>query len=310
MRRGIVTGLGIAALATGTLVGSPRVKGAAVAPEEKERVKRIEVIRHPGGARLGVELEEVDKDDVARLKLGEERGAVVRRVEDGSPAAKAGLQKDDVILKFQGEDVRSASQLARLVRETPSGRSVAMEVSRGGATQRLSATLGEGGAARTHFGGDFDVPMPVLPPEPPLAAEPPEPPMPPDVMRWRDKSGHGFVFRDFNWGDREPRRLGIEFDEVSGQFAKFLHAPGDRAVVVTSVEEGSAAAKAGLKAGDLILRFAGREIREAHDLRDEVRKAEAGKELALAVQRDGKPVDLKVTLSPKSERRRSSDETT
>jgi S1-C subfamily serine protease len=256
---------------------------------------------------LGIELEEVDKDDVARLKLTEERGAVVRRVDEGSPAAKAGIQKDDVIVKFQGEDVRSASQLARLVRETPPGRTVPIEVSRGGASQRLSATLGEGGPTRFHFGRDFDVPVPPMPPDPALA---PPPPLPPDVMRWRDKGGHGFVFRDFNWGDRGPARLGIEFDEVSGQFAKFLAAPGDHAVVVTSVEEGSAAAKAGLRAGDIIVRFAGREILEARDLRDEVRKAEGGKELALAVQREGKPLDLKVTLAPKSERRRGPGETT
>lgn len=130
---------------------------------------------------------------------------------------------------------------------------------------------------------------------------PPMPPMPP---------GHDFTFEDFNWGVTGPRRLGIEFDEVSGQFAKFLQAPGDQAVVVTSVLEGSAAAKAGLKAGDVILRFAGREIRNARDLRSEVRKAESGKELVVGVQRDGKAVDLKVTLAAPGERRRSSDETT
>lgn len=301
MRRGMVVGLGIAALATLALGASPRVQGAG---QEKERVKRIEVIRHGGGGRLGVELEEVDKDDAARLKLGEERGAIVRRVDDGSPAAKAGIQKDDVILKFQGEDVRSASQLARLVRETPAGRTVGIEVSRGGATQRLSATLAEGSASMRF--GDFDVPMPE-PPEPP---EVPEPPLPPRVERWGDRGGSGFTFRDFGLGSPGPRRLGIEFDEVSGQFARFLHAPGDRAVVVTSVEEGSAAAKAGLKAGDVIVRFAGREIREGRDLREEVRRAEGGKELTVAVQRDGKPVELKVTLAPPSERRRGSDETT
>ena len=134
------------------------------------------------------------------------------------------------------------------------------------------------------------------------------PPMPPDVLRWREKGGNGFTFEDFDWGGGGPRRLGIEFDEVSGQYAKFLQAPGDHAVVVTSVEAGSAAAKAGLRAGDLILRFAGRDIRDARDLRSEVRKSEGGKELV--VGRDGRPLDLKVTLAPRGERRRRSDETT
>jgi S1-C subfamily serine protease len=150
-----------------------------------------------------------------------------------------------------------------------------------------------------------------LPPEPPEAPEPPEPPVlldppvVPDVFHWKDKGGRGFVFRDFDWGARGPRRLGIEFDEVSGQFAQFLKAPGDQAVVVTSVEEGSPAAKAGLKAGDLIVRFAGAEIRKGRDLRDEVRKAEGDQELTVAVQREGRPLDLKVTLAPKARPRRS-----
>jgi serine protease Do len=175
MRRGIVVGLGIAVLAAGALAGSPRVQGA---PQDKERTRRIEVLRRAGGGRLGVVIEEVGKDELGRLKLAEERGALVRRVEEGSPAAKAGIQKDDVILKYQGEDVRSATQLSRLVRETPAGRSVSLEVSRGGTTQHLTATVGEGGS-RIRL-GDLDIHTPLLP-EPP---EPPDAPEPPGVLRW------------------------------------------------------------------------------------------------------------------------------
>jgi serine protease Do len=312
MRRGIMVGLGVAVLTAGALAVSPGVHGAGDDPEENGRTRRVEVIRVPGGgARLGVELEEIDKAEAARLKLSEERGAVVRHVEESSPAAKAGLQKDDVVLEFQGERVQSASQLARLVRETPPGRTVSITVSRGGASERLSATLGEAGRGRVRVGdGDLLPPLPPMPREPALAPEAPEPPMPPrppDVLRRRERGGN-FTLEDSGRGG--PPRLGIEFDEVSGQYAKFLQAPGDRGVVVTSVEDGSAAAKAGLKAGDLILRFGGRDIHDASDLRSEVRRAEGGKELPVAVQRAGKSLDLKVTLAPRGERRRGSDENT
>jgi membrane-associated protease RseP (regulator of RpoE activity) len=304
-----MVGLGVAVLTAGALVVSPGARGDS---DEKGRTHRVEVMRFDGGgARLGIELEEIDKGEATRLKLSEERGALVRHVEEGSPAAKAGLKKDDVILEFQGEKVQSASQLARLVRETPPGRTVSISVGRGGASERLTATLGEGGHGRFQYGeGDMFPPFPPMPPERALAPEAPEPPMPPrppDVLRRRERGGD-FTFENFGRGG--PPRLGIEFDEVSGQYAKFLHAPGDRGVVVTSVEDGSAAAKAGLKAGDLILRFDGREIRDASDLRSEVRRSEGGKELTVAVQRDGKPVDLKVTLAPRGERRRGSDENT
>ena len=125
MRRGIMVGLGVAVVTAGALVVSPRARGAGDDSDEKGRTRRVEVMRLAGGgSRLGVELEEIDKGEATRLKLSEERGALVRHVEEGSPAAKAGLKKDDVILEFQGEKVQSASQLARLVRETPAGRTV------------------------------------------------------------------------------------------------------------------------------------------------------------------------------------------
>ena len=109
------------------------------------------------------------------------RGAKVRSVEEGSPAEKAGIKEGDVIVRFDGEAVRSASQLARLVGETPAGRSVAIDVDRGGATQKLTATLAEGKRRVRVFGGkgfpgmrEFNLEMPEW------DVEVPEPPSPPE----------------------------------------------------------------------------------------------------------------------------------
>ena len=93
-----------------------------------------------GGGRLGVSLVDVKKEDLAGLKLQDERGAVVKKVEDNSAAGKAGLKEGDVIVRYQGEAVWSAAALARMVRETPPGRTVGLEVIRAGAAQKLSAT--------------------------------------------------------------------------------------------------------------------------------------------------------------------------
>jgi hypothetical protein len=96
------------------------VNAGARADDGDEKQRRVEIVRFAGGgARLGVVLEEVSADDVSRLKLAEERGAVVKDVVPGSAAEKAGLKEDDVILSYQGERVASAAQLRRLVRETP-----------------------------------------------------------------------------------------------------------------------------------------------------------------------------------------------
>jgi serine protease Do len=135
--------------------------------------------------------------------------------------------------------------------------------------------------------------------------------VPADVFKWKARDGgHDFAFGPHELMGPGARRLGISFQDVSGQLAKYFHAPQETAVLVVSVDEGSAAEKAGLKAGDLIVRFAGRDIRDTDDLRSEVRRATDGKEVTIGVQRDGKPVELKATLRDRHERIRELDETT
>lgn len=263
---------------------------------DTRRVERVRV----GGAYLGVSLDEVTKPDVARLKLGEERGALVRSVEPGSPAEQAGLKQDDVILRFQGDNVLTARELARLVREQPPGRSVAIEVMRGGTSQKLQATLGERKLARggwrfrmpdlRDLGVDFDRDLVIDLPEPPDVPEPPEPPLPPT----------GFAPRFF-FGSA-PQRLGIEYQEIGAQLAKYFKLSEDRGVLVASVDDDGPAAKAGVKAGDVILELDGKPVHDGGDLREALRRAPAGDEVILKLQRDGRPVELKVVLQPRERR--------
>ena len=295
MSRGIGMVIGAASLVVTGVAAAPIVKGAA-AGEDKDR--RVEVVRIGGGAYLGVRLEDVGKDDVARLKLPEERGALVKSVEKDTPAEKAGLKEGDVILRYQGESVLSAAQLARLVRETPPGRTVSLEVNRAGGTQKLSATLEEG--RRLHFGGDFEVPVP---PEPPL------PPEVPEAFRLEDLGrGRRLLWRD-RWSERGPRKLGIRYQEIEGQLAEYFRLTEREGVLVTSVEEGSPAAQGGIKAGDVVLKFAGKTVRDGDDLRSALDAARPGDEVVLTVQRDGKPLDLKVKLEGEKPRRGSSSAT-
>ena len=162
--------------------------------DKDKTVEKQIVVRHGGGGRLGVSIED---------PAGDARGASVRSVEADSPAEKAGLKEGDVIVRFDGEAVRSAAQLGRLVAETPAGRSVAIEVTRGGATQKLSATLAEQSRGFRFHGGDgkdFDLEMPEWsvpePPEPPSAphaAVPPRPPRAPHPFAWSWNDDDGLM---------------------------------------------------------------------------------------------------------------------
>jgi serine protease Do len=247
-----------------------------------------------GGPFLGVRLEEVDKEDVSRLKLPEERGALVKGVEEDSPAKKAGLQEGDVVVRFGGETVQSAAQLARLVHETPVGRVVAIEVVRGGAVQKLTATLGEGrGRFRLDL-GDLDVPEPPSPPLPPVG---------PDVRLW-DKWGRRALLDQWGLLGQGPRKLGLEYQEISDQLAKYFKLSEEKGVLVTRVDPEGPAAKAGLRAGDVILKLDGRTVRDQEDFQHAVGRMEAGKEVVVTVQREGRPLDLRLTAAGGEKRER------
>src|SRR6266853_925922 len=96
-----------------------------------------------GGAFLGVGTEDISKENMARYGVREVRGVGVTEVSKDSPAEKAGLRKDDVIVRFDGESVTSVRKLTRLINESSPDQNVRITISRGGAEQELSATLGK-----------------------------------------------------------------------------------------------------------------------------------------------------------------------
>ena len=95
-----------------------------------------------------------------------------------------------------------------------------------------------------------------------------------------------------------PRKLGIEYMEIGEQLAGYFKLvgqdgrPGDARSTPTGP-----AGKAGMKAGDVVLKLGSEAIEDGDDLRDAVSAAEGGQEVTVTVQRDGRPVDLKVTLA-------------
>jgi serine protease Do len=274
-------GMGGTALLLGGMVAGVARAGAEGEKEARRPEKRVEILRTHGGGRLGVSLEDVGADDVGRLGLSGERGAVVTGVHEGSAAEKAGVKEGDVIVRFGGQDVWSAAQLARLVRETPAGRTVDLEVSRGGSVQRLAVALAKPdhdrliGFGPGEMGEDFHFEMPEIP----ELADLPMPPMPP-------------AFHHF--GPGQGRKLGLSYQELGDQLARYFKVEGG--VLVTDVEEDGPAGKAGIKAGDVIVRVDGKAVKDGGDLREALRDADAGSTAAIGVQREGRSVDLTVKL--------------
>ena len=106
----------------------------------------IEQLRKSGKVtrgRIGVSIQNLTKDLADSLGLSRTDGAVVGTVEDDSPAAKAGIEPGDVVLKLDGRTIESSSDLSRAVRAMRPGQKVAVTVWRAGKARELTVTVGE-----------------------------------------------------------------------------------------------------------------------------------------------------------------------
>jgi serine protease Do len=92
---------------------------------------------------LGVEIQEVTPELAQSFGLPKPEGALVASVEKDSPAAKAGIKRGDVIVKFNGKEVHEQHELPELVAETPIKKSVPIEVIRGAKHMTLDVTVGQ-----------------------------------------------------------------------------------------------------------------------------------------------------------------------
>jgi serine protease Do len=226
-----------------------------------------------GSGWLGVEIGEVTPEKAKDLKLTVERGVVVMDVEPDGPAAKVGLKENDVITQYDGQMVEGTVQFRRLVRETPTGRTVALVISRNGATQNVSVELGE----RSAF---FEKRL---------------------KGKMRDFD-NAFAFsmpnQDFTLAmppvDARMPSLGINAEDLSGQLGNYFGAPDGAGILIREVRSGTAADKAGLKAGDVIVKVDGKPIRTLADLRVELRGKSDQKTVALGIIR--KSAEMSVTV--------------
>ena len=116
----------------------------AIPIDEAIRVsEQLRVSGRVSRGRIGVQIDQVTKDVAESIGLGKPQGALVRSVESGSPADKAGVEAGDIIVKFDGKAIDKASDLPRLVGNTKPGSRSNLTVFRRGATRDLSITVAE-----------------------------------------------------------------------------------------------------------------------------------------------------------------------
>ncbi len=126
--------------------------GISFAIPMDEAIRVSEQLRTNGRVtrgRIGVQIDQVTKEVAESIGLGKPQGALIRGVEEGSPAEKAGIEAGDIILRFDGKAIEKASDLPRLVGNTKPGSRVGVTVFRRGANRDLSITVAEVPAEKT-----------------------------------------------------------------------------------------------------------------------------------------------------------------
>lgn len=218
------------------------------------------------GSFLGVQVEDISNENMGQYGLREVRGVGITEVVKDSPAEKAGLRKGDVILRFDDENVSSARKLTRLVSEVAPDHNVRLTISRGGADQQVAVTIGK------------RQPMSVS--QPRIGSFP---------------RIEGLPKGDFVFAFGANRRIGVSTTQLTKQLGEYFGIADGKGVLVTSVAEDGPAAKAGIKAGDVITAVEGEKIEGAGDLTRALNKKKEG-DVTLTVVRNKNQMNF--TLTP------------
>ncbi|HXS01600.1 MAG TPA: PDZ domain-containing protein [Pyrinomonadaceae bacterium] len=240
-----------------------------------------------GGGFLGVYAENISRENMSRYRVNQVRGVGITQVVKDSPAEKAGLRKDDVILRLDGENVSSVRKLNRLVSELSPDQSVKVAISRGGSEQEVTATIGKRNntnMANNFFNGQ------------------------PHVFKWEGPELKGFKWETpLNRGSfpnfdndglsfylSNSRRIGVSTMSLTKQLADYFGIADGKGALVTSVTDDGPASKAGIRAGDVITAVDGEAVDSPGDISRAINRKKEG-DVTLTIVRNKSQQTIHVT---------------
>src|SRR5271165_3891658 len=236
------------------------------------------------GAYLGVGIEQVSSQTASSLKLSEASGALVTYVDQDGPAGRAGLRNNDVVVGFNGSKIQTPEQLSELIHGATAGKTVKLAVVRDGQKKDIDVTLGAWPNAVTH--------VRALPPAAAMAFAPPPAVSIPDI--------------DVPSFTTLSSRHGVVVESLCPQLSDYFGVPHGQGVLVRSVEKGSPADAAGLKAGDVIVKVNNEPVHDMADWRRAMR-GRAGK-IPIAVVRDKHEQTIMINVASSGDTSRLQDQ--
>ena len=210
--------------------------------------------------RIGVSVGSIAREAVDEFGLKDRKGAVVQSVSPDSAASKAGLEPGDVIIGWGGKPVTSRDELVRMVVGTKPGTTVPVRIMRDRMERTISVTVDE-----------LDLEAESNNARAGNGREPDDP---------AQETSSGF---------------GITLQNVTPDIARRLRLEGRRGAVVTDIEQGSPAARAGMQPGDVIVRVGRQPVETAAEAQRELARITSGGTAFLRVVRGGQETFVTVT---------------
>ncbi len=199
----------------------------------------------------------------------DEEGVVITGVHDGSPADEAGLEDGDRITEIEGQRVETLGDLRRAMRNLESGDSVQIKVDRKGKDKTVTAKLGE----------------------------PPDRLMHRELLRWAPEPGEELLPRHFMGRHFSKNYLGVRIQPMTEDLRAYFKAPKHLGLLVSKVENDTPAAKAGLRAGDVVINVDGKDVSDRGDIHEALDDHEAGDRVPIKIIRDGSERTLEVEIA-------------
>jgi serine protease Do len=254
--RGEVIGINTAIIADGRQSGNIGIGFAIPINTVRDLLPQLRTGKITRG-RIGVGVDSIPRDAVDEFGLKDRKGAVVKTVSPGGAAAKAGLEPGDVILSFNNKPVSNRDELVQMVVSTKPGTSVPVRIMRDRAEKTVNVTVDE-----------LD-----------LEAEG-------NVARNRERD---------DTGQATSTGFGLRLQNISPQDARELKLNSASGALIADVEQGSPAARAGLRPGDVIVRVGREPITSATDAQRELGRVPSRGTAFMRVLRDGQETFVSVT---------------
>jgi predicted metalloprotease with PDZ domain len=256
------THVALVLLVVALVVAGMSCSRAQPAPEPPRKPMAADQNKQKGW--LGVSVGDVDAEATKHSKLKTSSGALVREVVEDSPAAAGGIEDDDVIIEFNGKAIADADDLVTAVRKAKPGGTVPVVVARLDQKKSLQVRIGT---------------LPAT--EPRVAVTLPRVPR---IPQFHMRLSHG------------SEMCGLQMMNLNSQLGEYFGAPYGKGVLVERVNGKSAAARAGFKAGDVIVKLGKEEIGQTDDLWSAMEDYSEGDTATFQILRKGGNLQLAMSV--------------